>query len=421
VLLVDPVEAEEVGVRIAKSPAPGAPHATISDVTTRDDPDQTRVEAIDRYELLDAPPRRELSALVELAAKFSGVPMATINLITDAEQVQVATYGFTGSRVPRAHSYCTTVVEEGRPIFLEDARLDERFVANPHTTGELAAIRFYGAHPLVTPEGVTIGTLCVYDEETHLVTPQVESAMHTLADRVVDVLELELTSRQLAAANERLGAFAGQISHDLRNPLSAVRMSLEFAREIVEGGSGDAALVGLLGRAERSTQRMDDMIGELLTFARVGANLDPVHVDLATVVRDALEDLARESATRPIQVHDLPVVRGDAVQLRVLLQNLLANAMKFSPPTSPVTVAATASHGGWRITVSDCGAGVPRADRERVFEPMVRLGTDVPGSGIGLATCRRIVEAHGGRIGIDENHGGGAVVWFELTADASSS
>lgn len=68
----------------------------------------------------------------------------------------------------------------------------------------------------------------------------------------------------------------------------------------------------------------------------------------------------------------------------------------------------------WRISVADHGPGVLEADRDRIFDPMVRLNTDVPGTGIGLATCRRIIEAHGGRIGLTDNVGGGTVVWFEL-------
>jgi len=381
--------------------------------TVIDSDDQARMRALETYQVLDAPPRRELEALVELAAKFTGVPMATINLITEAEQVQVATYGFVGGRVRREDSFCTTVVDERRPILLEDASLDERFADNPHTTGELGDIRFYGAHPLVTPDGVTIGTLCVYDEESHPVTPQVAGALQALADRVVDVLELELTSRRLQLANERLASFAGQVSHDLRNPLSAVRMSLELVREELDDAD-KPALAGLLERAERGTRRMDDMIGELLTFAHMGVSVDPGPVDLTRVVGDALEDLAGTMAPGQVKVCELPTVTGDAVQLRVLLQNLLANAVKFSPPGSPVSVSALALDPGWRISVADRGPGVPPQDRERVFDPMVRLDTRVPGTGIGLATCRRIVEAHGGRIGVAENPDGGAALWFEL-------
>jgi signal transduction histidine kinase len=98
----------------------------------------------------------------------------------------------------------------------------------------------------------------------------------------------------------------------------------------------------------------------------------------------------------------------------VLFTNLLANAVKFSPPDAPVTVSAASLDTGWRISVTDRGPGVPPEHRERVFDPMVRLDTRIPGTGIGLATCRRIVEAHGGRIGVAENPDGGASLWFEL-------
>ena len=115
------------------------------------------------------------------------------------------------------------------------------------------------------------------------------TALATIADRVVDVLELELTSRRLRVANERLGAFAGQVSHDLKNPLAAIRMSVELARDEVPGE--DAALVGLLDRAERGAQRMDAMISELLSFARGGGDPVPVDVDLGVEMSHVLEDL----------------------------------------------------------------------------------------------------------------------------------
>ena len=110
------------------------------------------------------------------------------------------------------------------------------------------------------------------------------------------------------------------------------------------------------------------------------------------------------------------MVRGDSVQLRTVLQNLVANAVKFSGRGAQVRVSAEEQANGWWIGVADRGPGIPEQDRERAFEPMVRLDRTRPGSGIGLATCRRIVQAHGGRMGIDDNPGGGAVVWFELPA-----
>ncbi len=239
--------------------------------------DERRMAALERYGVLEGTTPPALQALVDLASRIVGVPKATINIHTDAEQVQVATVGFAGGRIPRETSMCVRVVADGSPALVADASRDERFADNPHVTGELADIRFYAAHPLRTPDDVVIGTLCVYDEEVRPVDAQMEAELRILADRVVDVLELDLTSRRLAAANEQLswanealGAFAGQVSHDLKNPLAAVIMSLGLALEEMEEEHPSRDLIE---RAGRSATRMSTMIGDLLDFAagRVGA------------------------------------------------------------------------------------------------------------------------------------------------------
>lgn len=216
-----------------------------------------------------------------------------------------------------------------------------------------------------------------------------------------------------AAADQRLADFAGQVSHDLKNPLAAVRMSLELARD-EHADTADPELLELLERALRSTQRMDAMIGGLVSFARAGETPTPAAVDLTATLGHILENL--DEATVPGQVvgTTLPVVQGDAVQLRLLLHHLVANAVTFSPEDAPVAVSGEERDRSWRVAVADRGSGIAPDDRARIFEPLIRLDQRRGGNGIGLATCRLIVEAHGGRIGVEDNPGGGAVVWFEL-------
>ena len=232
---------------------------------------RSREQAIEAYGVLDAPPRPELLALVELAARVAGVPMAAVDLVTATEQHRVAGYGVPTGVSARQESMSATVVEERRPALVPDMLLDERFRAQPSVTGESGGVRFYAAHPLVTPGQVVIGALCVFDEQPREVVPELGQLLGTLADRVVDALQLELRTRQLAAAEERLGAFAAQVSHDLRNPLSSVRMSLELARDEL---ADDADAARLLERAERGVDRMDRMIGDLLRGAQGEAGPD---------------------------------------------------------------------------------------------------------------------------------------------------
>ncbi|RYB96340.1 sensor histidine kinase [Nocardioides glacieisoli] len=386
--------------------------------------ERQRERALATYDVIGGPPRRELEALVDLAAQVAGVPFAAINLFSSELQHQVATVGFEGQESAERDSMCRLVVESGHSIMLEDAAQDERFADNPWTTGEVGQIRYYGSHPLRTPSDVVIGTLCVFDNEAHRVTQQSARGLAQIADRVVDVLELELTSRRLSeanarlsTANERLEHFAGQVSHDLKNPLTSVSLSLES----LELDVTDPDQLDTLARARRGVDRMDGMISDLLTFASQGAPPGDDLVDLGAQLVLALDDLAGRVAPGSVTAGVLPVVRGDSAQLRSVLMNLVDNAVKFTDDgeAPEVEVDSRVLDGRHRVEVRDRGRGIPADRSERVFAPLARLDKSVEGVGIGLATCRRIVEAHGGTMGVVQRDGGGSVFWFDLPfADA---
>ena len=389
--------------------------------------DQQRMAQIGQYRVLTDPPRRDLMALAEVAAQVAGVSMATINLITDTHQHQVAAIGFEPQICAREDSMCNGTFEHHEPVVVADAREDPRFRDNPFVTGDIGKVRFYAGHPLMTPQGVPIGTLCVFDEQPRTLTARQREALVSLAERVVDLLELELRGRELALtvselrstqeqlerSNQNLTAFAGQVSHDLSNPLAAVSMALEMVKLVP---NQDQRSTALLTRATSGVRRMQLLIDELLTFARLGAELVRVPVDLGAVVVDVREDLSAALSGAEVHVGELPLVIGDPVQLHALVQNLIANAAKFTRPGEParIEISAQLSGSSWRFAVCDAGPGVPVEERERVFLPLARVDLSVEGSGIGLATCRRIVEAHGGRIGLDESPSGGTCAWFEL-------
>jgi signal transduction histidine kinase len=395
--------------------------------------DDRRVIELDRYRVIGQPRRQELLALVEVAAQVAGVPMATINLITGTQQVQVAATGFDASVCSREDSMCAVVLDVGHPVIVADASLDERFCDNPFVTGVIGHVRFYATHQLVTPTGVVIGTLCVFDEQPRILTPDQEHALASLADRVVDLLELELRTRDLSAtvselerlradlerSNEQLAAFAGQVSHDLRNPITALSMSLRLVAEELDGEEIDRAELGwLVSRAVGGVDRMQSLVDGLLAYARLGGELVRAAVPLDETMAAVREDLAPALAGAELRVGSLPCVVGDPVQLRAVLQSLVANAAKFTDPGEPARIAVEAHRTGrgWRVEVVDHGLGVPADQRARVFEPFTRVHATVPGSGIGLATVRRVVEAHGGWFGLDETPGGGTTAWVELPA-----
>ena len=386
--------------------------------------DVSRREAIAQYRLVGEPSEPDLQGLVELAATVCGVPTAVINIIDDRMQHQVAAVGIQAASCAREDSMCAAVISTPGRVVVPDARLDARFAQNAFVTGEIAFTRFYASSPLITPAGVAIGTLCVFDTEVGELSDASSRALDLLAHQVIDVLELRRVQRDLIESNEQLEHFAVQISHDLRNPLTALAGFLELAADSPEMVDAPRAAQSL-ARAEAAAGRMTSMVTDLLDFARMGgARPHITQVDVAETVDAVLEDLdgAVVSAGAEVTVDTSTQVRADDTLLRVLLQNLIANAVKFTVAADRVpriVISVETLPDGWRVNVDDNGDAVSEDQRERVFEPMQRgHGAEVQGIGIGLATCRRIVEAHRGSIGLDESPAGGTRAWFVLPAAA---
>jgi signal transduction histidine kinase len=392
----------------------------------------TADDAIARYGALEQTGGRDLQALAELAALVCDVPNSAINLITRDQQHQIAAAGIDPSVCSREDSMCAVVLGDTDAVVAPDASLDPRFATNPFVSGVIDKVRFYASAPLTTPEGATIGRLCVFDTEPHELAAERAEVLKVVAARVVDVLELRLRSRQLeqsldelsrtqdelSRSNELLSDFAGQVSHDLRSPLTAVLANAELLAE-EPAVAADPDTSRLVEATTAAGRRMAGMIDTILAYARVGAQLRRAGVDLEGVLDHVLSDLAPVVDRRGARIErtSLPRVEADADQLYAVLLNLLSNALKFTTDQPPViSVAAEQSGGTWRVSVTDNGPGVPADQRTSVFERHARVDRSVEGSGIGLATARRAVEAHGGTIGLEEAPGGGTTVWFTLPA-----
>ncbi|GAA3716201.1 hypothetical protein GCM10022399_36060 [Terrabacter ginsenosidimutans] len=389
------------------------------------------------YDVLGRAPQRELQALVDIAAQVCAVPRAAINIITSTQQQQIATTGFAPSICAREDSMCAAVLDHTDRVVVPDASLDARFHGNPFVTGVLGTVRFYASAPLTTPDGVIIGRLCVFDSAPRELVEAQEDALVAIAERVVDVLELRLRTRELEdslaaltqardelhRSNEALSVFAGQVSHDLRTPLTAIMASTEMLGQR-PAVAGDEWSERLVATAHRSATRMAGMIEQILSHAKVGAELHRTDTDLRVVLASVLEDLAPtlEARSASVVAGELPTLPADEQQLYSVLLNLVSNAVKYARPGVAPVIEVSAERRGerWRCAVQDNGIGISAADRDRVFGLFSRVETSVEGSGIGLATARRIVEAHGGAIGVSSAEGPGTIVWFELPAETSA-
>jgi two-component system sensor histidine kinase KdpD len=211
------------------------------------------------------------------------------------------------------------------------------------------------------------------------------------------------------------------VAHDLRLPLSLIKgFVTSLLRTDVEWDAQTRA--DFLAEIDLETDRLGQLVESLLAGSALGGGRSTApkaklaFTDPARVVDGALHRVRGLRGERPVRrkiAPRLPLVRMDATQMERVLANLLQNAIKYSPPGTPIGVSArTTVHGELEFTVDDAGPGVPAADRERIFEPFFRKlaahQTHVPGHGLGLAICQSIVLAHGGRIRVTGRRGGGA-------------
>jgi signal transduction histidine kinase len=245
----------------------------------------------------------------------------------------------------------------------------------------------------------------------------------------------ESAQRQLVTQNEQLleadrvkDEFVALISHDLRTPLTSILGYLELT---IDDGNLTDEQQGHLEIVSRNADRLLHLVNDLLFVARLEAgqlDLDPAELDLAAVVRQSVAEAEPRAAAGGIaltlEAGEVPAVRADRGRMFQLMDNLVSNAIKFTPPGGDVHVSLSRVNGVVRLEVSDTGIGIASAEQQRLFERFFRASTasdrQIPGTGLGLYISRAIVEAHGGSIAVSSEPGEGTLFCVELPAGAHS-
>jgi len=254
----------------------------------------------------------------------------------------------------------------------------------------------------------------------NIMTAKLGEQVKGLEDKVAErtIAYKELISR-LRNANRDLAQFAYVASHDLQEPLRMISSYLQLLSKRYSGHI-DKDADEFIGYAVDGATRLQRMINDLLTFSRVGTRGRPfAKMDVGVVLGFALTNLevAIEEAHAKVSHSNLPTVKADEVQLLQLFQNLIENAIKFRSDKPPaIHVSAERGDGEWVFSVKDNGIGIDPQYRDRLFVIFQRLhsAAKYPGTGIGLALCKRIVERHSGRIWVESELGKGSTFRFTI-------
>ncbi|HEY1087862.1 MAG TPA: ATP-binding protein [Archangium sp.] len=389
-----------------------------------------RLAVLQSCRVLGTPPEPDFDNLARLAATIARAPISLVNLVAETHTWFKAQVGLGGTSAERDTSFCGHVIELDGELIVEDARVDERFAANPFVGGA-PNVLFYAGFPLrVSGQRLPIGTLCVIDHAPRTLDALQLESLRTIARQVEILLENRLRERALEhaastaeSATRAKSEFLATMSHELRTPMNGViGMTDLLLSECVDPVQRER-----LGIVRDSARALLSLINDVLDYSKIEAgarSLSPEPVSLAGLVRDVASLLAPEFARKGVRL-ELAVdaaastVWADADATRQVLFNLIGNALKFTAKGA-VRVATKQDGQNVSVRVEDDGIGIRAEDLPRLFKRFSQAESSTSrrfgGTGLGLAICKGLVDGMLGTISVTSVFGEGSVFTVRLPA-----
>jgi PAS domain S-box-containing protein len=370
-------------------------------------------------------------ALVEYLTKALGVEFAFIcELIPPDRQLIRTIAGYGDGQAIASYEYalkdtpCEQMVVFGQMIGAYPCQIQQHFPKDPYLS-EISAESYMGL-PLFDTTGQILGLINVLSRQPIPDPDFTIQILKIFAARAAAELErqqaealLKQQKEDLARSNAELQQFAYVASHDLQEPLRMVTSYLELLERRYKGQLDDKA-DQFIGYAVDGAVRMQALINALLGYSRIGTNEQAWQsVDCELLLQEVLTNLKVTIDQNQANItHDpLPSVIADRTQLAQLFQNLISNGIKFRQAAAPkIHIGVERSTDKWLLSIRDNGIGIDQQYADRIFVIFQRLHSrgDYPGTGIGLAICKKIVERHGGKLWVKSEPGQGATFYFTL-------
>ena len=387
-----------------------------------------RQHAVEKYQLLDTLAEERYDDITALMAHICEAPISLISLLDRDRNFLKSHHGIPFNESPRELSFCGHAINSDEPItIIEDARIDERFHDNP-IVAEHNAI-FYAGVPLVDPDGFKLGTLCVYDSKPRQLDDFQKKTLESMAKQVVKLFEeryqnfqLQRLKEKLERKNENLEKFAGVVSHDLKSPLAQISMLTDLLEEGITNNSITDEVLEYLGHIKSSSDALRVYIDGILKHYR-SDSLIKTEKEIIQVKPffDELLRLLGAGLDEGISLNSsLNTILANKTVLSQILLNLISNALKYNDKKTPIIeLGIEESDSHYLLKVSDNGPGIPEKNWKEIFNLFTTMDkTDRngnKGTGIGLATVKKLIEDSGGKISVESTIGEGSTFTFSIS------
>lgn len=385
-----------------------------------------RQKAVEKYQLLDTLPEESYDSITSLIAHVCDTPISLVTLLDKDRNFLKSHYGIPFNESPREISFCGHAINSDEHItIIEDAREDDRFHDNP-LVEEHNAI-FYAGVPLIDPEGFKLGTLCVYDVKPRQLTDIQKSALLSMARQVISLFEeryknfeLQKLQEKLELRNKNLERFAGVVSHDLKSPLAQITSLTELLEQDIGENLNDENLL-YLEYIKSSSDSLRGYIDGILKFYKADnlSKNDKEVIVVSTYIND-IKNLFTGNRDVEITLQttvDLMLVNKAA--LTQILVNLISNGVKYNDKENAlIIIELNEKEGQYYFSVADNGPGIAPNFLDKIFE-LFTVGEHKDkngntGTGIGLATVKKMVSNLEGEIRVESSVGHGSVFHFNI-------
>ncbi len=386
-----------------------------------------RLKSLEKYNIIDTLPEESYDEITSLAAYICETPIALVSLIDENRQCFKSHLGLNTSETPRKYSFCAHAINKpDEPFIIEDATEDSRFHDNPLVTGE-PYIKFYAGAPLLNSDGYPLGSLCVLDHKPRTLNDSQIEALKNLSDQVVRTLELKrhqdslaTTNKLLKDKNEELEQFAYRAAHDLKSPLKNVSGLVDYCLN-TQKENLDEEGQEMLKMMDQSSEELQALIEGILHYSRSDKWLQEEREDVD--VKLLLEEVKNLLDSKNFSHFHLPqgevVINTHKVALKQVFMNLISNSIKYCDKAEPVIrIDYSKDDGHHYFSLTDNGPGIPEKDQNRLFQLFEVVHKEdkegEKGTGIGLATVKKLLKGLGGKISLDSEEGNGTTFHFYI-------